>query len=63
MTGPPGSDPLGERVREPREGGLEGGYSTLIASVLFDLATLEIIGEPMPAKVRAWVAELATATA
>lgn len=35
--------------------------ANLIASVLFDLGTPEINGEPTPDRVRRWVAELDTA--
>ena len=48
-------------VENPETIAYEDAWSTLIASVLFDLGTPEINGEPTPEKVRAWVKELETA--
>jgi hypothetical protein len=47
-----------DEVENPERVEYEDGYSTLIASVLFDLGTPEINGEPTPERVRMWVAEL-----
>ena len=50
-----------DEVENPEKVHYEEAYSTLIASVLFDLGTPEINGEPTPDKVRAWVDELTEA--
>jgi hypothetical protein len=47
-----------DEVENPETVQYEDAYSTLIASVLFDLGTPEINGEPTPDRVRKWVAEL-----
>lgn len=47
-----------DEVENPETVQYEAAYSTLIASVLFDLATPEINGEPTPESVRKWVEEL-----
>ncbi len=48
-------------VENPETVTYEDGYETLIASVLFDLGTPEILVEPTREKVVAWVAEIEAA--
>ena len=50
-----------DEIENPETVRYEDAYSTLIASVLFDLATPEINGEPTPERVRQWVSELEAA--
>lgn len=51
-----------DEVENPETVKYEDAYSNLIASVLFDLGTPEINGEPTPDRVRKWVEELEAAT-
>ncbi len=48
-----------DEMENPEKVAYEDAHSNLIASVLFDLATPEINGEPTPEKVGRWVQELA----
>jgi len=50
-----------DAVENPEAVRYEDAYSNLIASVLFDLGTPEINGEPTPARVRKWIEELEAA--
>jgi len=50
-----------DEVENPESVRYEDDYSTLIASVLFDLGTPETNGEPTPERVRQWVTELEAA--